>query len=151
KILQHPEYGINLVGFVDDRPKDQVSGLERLTLLGSPAELPEILRELDVERVIVAFSNDPFEQTVELVRSLHDLEVQIDVVPRLFDLVSPSAQIHTLEGIPLLGIPALHLSRSSALFKRATDVVLAAIGLVLLAPLFAVVACAIKLDSRGPV
>jgi exopolysaccharide biosynthesis polyprenyl glycosylphosphotransferase len=151
KILQHPEYGINLVGFVDDRPKEPVPGLERLTLLGSSAQLPEILRELDVERVIVAFSNDPFEHVVELVRSLYDLEVQIDVVPRLFDLVSPSAQIHTLEGIPLLGIPSLHLSRSSALFKRTMDVVLATIGLVLFAPVFALIACAIKRDSRGPI
>jgi exopolysaccharide biosynthesis polyprenyl glycosylphosphotransferase len=151
KILQHPEYGINLVGFVDDRPKEPVPGLERLTLLGSPAQLPEILRELDVERVIVAFSNDPFEHVVDLVRSLYDLEVQIDVVPRLFDLVSPSAQIHTLEGIALLGIPSLHLSRSSALFKRTMDVLLAGIGLVLFAPVFALIACAIKRDSCGPV
>jgi exopolysaccharide biosynthesis polyprenyl glycosylphosphotransferase len=151
KILQHPEYGINLVGFVDDQPKEPVPGLERLTLLGAPAELEEILRELDVERVIIAFSNEPFEQTVDLVRSLHDLEVQVDVVPRLFDLVSPSAQIHTLEGIPLLGIPQLHLSRSSKLFKRTMDVVLTTAGLILLAPLFALIACAIKLDSRGPV
>jgi exopolysaccharide biosynthesis polyprenyl glycosylphosphotransferase len=152
KILQHPEYGINLVGFIDDQPKEPVPGLERLTLLGVPAELEQILRDLDVERVIIAFSNEPFDRTVDLVRSLHDLgEVQVDVVPRLFDLVSPSTQIHTLEGIPLLGIPLLQLSRSSKLFKRTMDVVLAGAGLILLAPVFALIACAIKLDSRGPV
>jgi exopolysaccharide biosynthesis polyprenyl glycosylphosphotransferase len=150
KILQHPEYGINLVGFVDDQPKEPVPGLERLTLLGSPADLEPILRDLDVERVIVAFSNEPFERTVDLVRSLHELEVQVDVVPRLFDLVSPSTQIHTLEGIPLLGIPLLQLSRSSKLFKRTMDVVVAGAGLIVLAPLFALIGCAIKLDSRGP-
>jgi exopolysaccharide biosynthesis polyprenyl glycosylphosphotransferase len=151
KILQHPEYGINLVGFVDDQAKEPVPGLERLTLLGSPDQLAEIVRGLDVERVIVAFSNDPFERVVELIRSLHDLELQIDVVPRLFDLVSPSAQIHTLEGIPLLGIPSLHLSRSSALFKRTMDIVVAGAGLLLLAPVFALIGCAIKLEGRGPV
>src|ERR687888_1578028 len=150
KILQHREYGINLVGFVDDEPKEPVPGLERLTLLGSPAELEQILRELDIERVIVAFSNESFERTVDLVRSLHDLEVQVDVVPRLFDLVSPSVQIHTLEGIPLLGIPSLHLSRSSAVLKRMMDVALAVVGLLLFAPLFVLIACAIKLESRGP-
>jgi exopolysaccharide biosynthesis polyprenyl glycosylphosphotransferase len=151
KILQHPEYGINLVGFVDDQPKEPVLGLERLTLLGSPAELEQILRELDVERVIIAFSNEPFGDTVDLVRSLHELDVQVDVVPRLFDLVSPSTQIHTLEGIPLLGIPLLQLSRSSKLFKRTMDLVLAGAGLILFAPVFAVIAYLIKLDSRGPV
>jgi exopolysaccharide biosynthesis polyprenyl glycosylphosphotransferase len=151
KILQHPEYGINLVGFVDDQPKEPVAGLEHLTLLGSPEQLPAVVRSLDVERVIVAFSNDPFERTVDLVRSLNDSDVQVDVVPRLFELISPSAEIHTLEGIPLLGIPSLHLSRSSKLFKRTMDVVLSGAGLIVLAPLFGLIALAIKLDSRGPV
>jgi exopolysaccharide biosynthesis polyprenyl glycosylphosphotransferase len=151
KILQHPEYGINLVGFVDDQPKEQVPGLERLTILGSPSHLPEILRELDIERVIIAFSGDPYEQIVDLVRSLHDLEVQIDVVPRLFDLVTPSVAIHTLEGIPLLGIPSLHLSRSAVLFKRTLDLVVASVGLVLLAPVLLLIGVVIKLDTRGPV
>jgi exopolysaccharide biosynthesis polyprenyl glycosylphosphotransferase len=150
-ILRHPEYGINLIGFIDDQPKERTPGLEHLTLIGSPDELPAIVRLLDVERVVIAFSNDPFDRTIELVRSLADFEVQIDLVPRLFDLVSPSAQIHTLEGIPLLGIPALHLSRSSRLLKRTMDVVFAGAGLVFLAPLFGVIACLIKLDSPGPV
>jgi exopolysaccharide biosynthesis polyprenyl glycosylphosphotransferase len=151
KILQHPEYGINLAGFVDDRPKERRPGLEHLALLGSLERLPAIVRGLDIERVIVAFSNDPFERTIELVRSLKDFEVQIDIVPRLFDLVSPSAEIHTLEGIPLLGMPPLHLSRSSRLLKRAMDVTLAGAGLVLLAPVFVLIACLIKLDTPGPV
>jgi exopolysaccharide biosynthesis polyprenyl glycosylphosphotransferase len=151
KILQHPEYGINLVGFVDDRPKEQLPGLERMTILGPQDKLTEIVSGLDIERVIVAFSNDTYDRVTDLVRSLHDLEVQIDIVPRLFDLVTPSTEIHTLEGIPLLGVPQLHLSRSSRLLKRAADAVLAALGLVALAPVFLVTACLIKLDSDGPV
>jgi exopolysaccharide biosynthesis polyprenyl glycosylphosphotransferase len=151
KILQHPEYGINLVGFVDDRPKERSPGLEHLTLVGSPAGLREIVSELDIERVIVAFSNESHERTVDLVRSLNHLEVQIDIVPRLFDLVSPAAEIHTLEGIPLLSVPPLHLSRSSRLLKRTMDVVLAGAGLVVLAPVLILVAVLIKLDSRGPI
>jgi exopolysaccharide biosynthesis polyprenyl glycosylphosphotransferase len=151
KIQQHPEYGINLVGFVDDNPLDLQPGLEQLAVLGSPERLPAIVHGLDVERVVVAFSSDSFDRTVEIVRSLKDLEVQVDIVPRLFDLISPSAQIHTLEGIPLLGIPALHLSRSSRAFKRTMDVVFAGTLLVLLSPLLGLIALLIRLDSPGPV
>ena len=151
KVLRHPEYGLNVVGFVDDQPKEQRPGLESLTVLGSPDRAAEIVRELDVERVIVAFSNDPSERTIELVRSLRDVDVQIDVVPRLFDLVGPSSEIHTLEGIPLLAVPSLQLSRSSRALKRAMDMVLASLALLVLAPAFVLVALAIKLDSPGPV
>jgi exopolysaccharide biosynthesis polyprenyl glycosylphosphotransferase len=151
KLLAHPEYGINLVGFVDSQPKERRDDLAHLTLLGTPERLPELIRLLDVERVIVAFSNDSHEETLALIRSVKDLDVQIDIVPRLFEVLGTKVGIHTVEGIPLVGLPPLRLSRSSRLLKRTMDLAFSITGLLMLAPLFAVVAVAIKLDSRGPV
>jgi exopolysaccharide biosynthesis polyprenyl glycosylphosphotransferase len=151
KVLNHPEYGINLVGFVDTQPKDRRQDLEHVAVLGDSGRLPAIVRLLDVERVIVAFSNDSHEDTLELLRSVKDLEVQIDIVPRLFEFVGPGVEIHTIEGLPLVGLPPLRLSRSSRLLKRATDLTLTIPTLVVLAPLFALLALMIKIDSSGPV
>ena len=151
KLLQHPEYGINLVGFVDAAPKDRHNGLAHLTLLGPPERLPSIVRMFDIERVIIAFSNDSHEQTLELVRSLKNLSVQIDIVPRLFEIVGPSVGIHTVEGLPLVGLPPARMSRSSRLVKRSTDVAGALFGLLVTAPLFAWIAFKIKRESPGPV
>jgi exopolysaccharide biosynthesis polyprenyl glycosylphosphotransferase len=151
KLLQHPEYGANVVGLVDVRPRERLPGLRRLPLLGRPAELREIVRRYGVERVIFAFSDEPSEDTVAIVRSIKDMDVQIDIVPRLFELVGPSADIFTVEGIPLVGLPPLRLSRRAQLLKRALDLVVASLGLVLLAPFFALVALLIRLDSCGPV
>jgi len=151
KILQHPEYGINLVGFVDSAPKDRRSDLDHLTLLGAPERLRAIVKMFDIERVVIAFSNETHEATLELIRSLKDLDVQIDIVPRLFEIVGPSVGIHTLEGLPLVGLRPLRLARSSQFLKRMLDVVGSALGLLFLAPLFAVAAIAIKLTSPGPV
>jgi exopolysaccharide biosynthesis polyprenyl glycosylphosphotransferase len=151
KLLAHPEYGINLVGFVDSQPKERRDDLGHLTLLGSPERLPELIRLLDVERVIVAFSNDSHEETLSLIRSIKDYDVQIDIVPRLFEVLGTKVGIHTVEGIPLVGLPPLRLSRSSRLLKRGMDLVFSALGLLVLLPLFVAVAVLIKLDSRGPV
>jgi exopolysaccharide biosynthesis polyprenyl glycosylphosphotransferase len=151
KFLKHPEYGVNLVGFVDDRPKDQREGLEQLSILGPPSALKDIVRLLDVDRVIVAFSNDSHEQTIEVLRSLSDFYIQVDIVPRLFEIVSPTTTIHTVEGIPLIGLPPSHLSRSSRLLKRAMDICVSTVLLALSAPLLVWVAMQIKLDSPGPV
>jgi exopolysaccharide biosynthesis polyprenyl glycosylphosphotransferase len=151
KLLQHREYGINLVGFVDAEPKERRADLEHLTLLGPPERLATIIRLFDIERVLIAFSNESHHATLELIRSLKDLDVQIDIVPRLFDIVGTEIDIHTVEGLPLLGLRPLRLSHSSQLLKRSMDVLLAGIGLLVLAPLFAAVAIAIKLESPGPV
>src|SRR4051812_11156984 len=117
KVLKHPEYGLNLVGFVDDAPKERREDLEHLTLLGPLQRLPALVRMFDIERVVLAFSNDSHERTLELVRSLKDLDVQIDVVPRLFELVGPKFDVHSVEGVPLIGLPPPRLARSSKLLK----------------------------------
>jgi exopolysaccharide biosynthesis polyprenyl glycosylphosphotransferase len=151
KLLQHPEYGINLVGFVDAEPKERREDLAHLTVLGPPERLPALVRQFDVERVIFAFSRSPHEQSLDLIRSLKDLDVQVDIVPRLFDIVGPSVSIHTVEGVPLMGLPPPRLSRSSRLLKRTLDLALATAALVMFAPLFVVIGILIKIGSRGPV
>jgi exopolysaccharide biosynthesis polyprenyl glycosylphosphotransferase len=151
KLLNHREYGINLVGFVDGQPMERDDALEHLTVLGDLGELPEIVRLLDVERVIFAFSNDSHEEMLSLIRRLNALNVQVDVVPRFFDVLSPGAGVHTVEGLPMIGLPPMRLGRSSMLLKRAVDVVGAGAGLVLFSPLMLSVALLIKADGEGPV
>jgi exopolysaccharide biosynthesis polyprenyl glycosylphosphotransferase len=151
KLLQHPEYGINLVGFVDAAPKERRPDLHHLTVLGTPDELPQIVRTLGIERAIFAFSRAAFEENLELIQSLRHREVQVDIVPRLFEAIGPKVGVHTLEGLPLIGLPPVVLGPSSRLLKRSFDVIGASIGLILAAPLFAMIAFLIRRDSPGPV
>ena len=151
KLLKHPEYGINLLGFVDDAPKERREDLEHLTLLGPVDRLPALVHLFDVERVVIAFSQDSHERALDLIRSMKDMDIQIDIVPRLFELVGPNFDMHSVEGTPLLGLPPPRLSRSSMLLKRTFDLALTIPGLVVLAPLFALIAVLIKRDSAGPV
>ena len=85
------------------------------------------------------------------IRAIRDLDVQIDIVPRYFEVFGGGAEVHTLEGIPLVGLRPTRLSRSSRILKRTFDLAAATLGLLFLAPLFAAVALCIKLESRGPV
>jgi exopolysaccharide biosynthesis polyprenyl glycosylphosphotransferase len=151
KLRQHPEYGLNIVGFFDDQPKERQPGLGDLNIMGSPEQLAEMVRPLEIERVVIAFSNDSHQETLDLIRSIKDLDVQIDIVPRLFEVIGSNVSMHTAEGMPMIGLPPLRLSRSSLLAKRLLDVLVSLTGLVVLAPLLAGIAIGIKLDSRGPV
>jgi exopolysaccharide biosynthesis polyprenyl glycosylphosphotransferase len=153
KLLQHPEYGLDLVGFVDTSPRERRPELDHLHLLGAQDRLAELVVELDVERVIVAFANERDGDTVAIVRALNELDrdVQVDIVPRLYELVGPKAFVHDVEGLPLVGVPPVRLPRSSRFFKRALDILGAATGLLLTVPLFVVFAILIKRDSAGPV
>lgn len=149
KLQHHPEYGVNLVGFVNgaEHYGERVAGLP---VLGEPADLLDLVQRYGVDRVVIACNADD-EYLLEIARSLNDQDIQVDVLPRLFELMSPGVSIHTVEGLPLVGLPPFRLSQSTQLLKRASDVILSTLGLLVLSPLFALVAVAIKLDSRGPV
>jgi lipopolysaccharide/colanic/teichoic acid biosynthesis glycosyltransferase len=66
-------------------------------------------------------------------------------------VVGPNADVHTLESLPLLSLPAASLGPSSRMIKRAMDIVGATLALVLTAPLFAYIAWKVKRSSPGPV
>jgi len=152
KFIKHPEYGINLVGFVDRRPRERRSDLpEHLTILGPPERLREIVARLDVERVVFSFSDEATTDTLQLIRELNELNVHVDVVPRLFELLGPNVGIHMVEGTALVSMPPSRLTPIGRLIKRAIDIVGASAVLILAAPLMALLSWCIKRDSPGPV
>jgi exopolysaccharide biosynthesis polyprenyl glycosylphosphotransferase len=151
KLLRHPEYGINVVGFIDSEPKERHGTVGDLSILGPPERLPAVIRAFDIERVIVAFSRQSHDHVLDLIRSTTSAFVQVDIVPRYFELIGPGTSTSTIEGIPVIGLPPRALGLSSRLMKRTMDLVVAVAGLALLTPFFVVAAVLIKLDSSGPV
>jgi len=151
KVLRHPEYGINLLGFVDEVPTRRRGDLGDLSLLGRIDELPMVVRELDVDRVIVAFDSNDRARLMRDLRPLRHRNVQVDVVPRLFDIVGPGAEVHAIEGVHLVGLPPVRLPLGSRVAKRSFDVFGSLAGIILLLPLFVFIAVGIKRDSEGPV
>jgi exopolysaccharide biosynthesis polyprenyl glycosylphosphotransferase len=151
KIEKHPEYGLRCVGFVDKDDRAAGSGNGKTHLIGTTNDLPRLVHEYGVHRVAIAFSTDSHDQTLGVIRSMQGNDVQIDIVPRMFEVLGANVQLHTIEGLPLLGLSSPSLSGSSKFLKRSLDLVTAGLGLLVLTPTFVVVAIAIKLDSRGPV
>jgi len=151
KAIQHPEYGITIVGFVDRQPGEDRSDLDHVPFLGFPEQLGSLIAEHGVQRVVIAFPRLGTEQTLELVQELRRHRVQIDIVPRLFDVFGPTTRIHTIEGLHLVGLTPPRLTSTTLLIKRTIDVVGAGLLLFLTAPVFAVIAWRIKRGSPGPV
>jgi exopolysaccharide biosynthesis polyprenyl glycosylphosphotransferase len=150
KIEKHSEYGLRVVGFVD-RDDRGLAANGKTPFIGTTDGLPALVREYGVQRVAIAFSTDSHDQTLRVIRSMQDTDVQIDIVPRMFEVLGTNVQLHTIEGLPLVGLPSTHLSGSSRFLKRSLDLTASLLGLVLLSPLFFASAIAIKLDSRGPI
>ncbi len=151
KLLKHQEYNLRVVGFLDDQPYVLRPDLGDLDVLGGEDGLVEAIRQYDVARVVLAFSRRPADQVLDMIRSSGLQDVHLSIVPRYFEIIAANAGVTDVEGIPVLEVPAVRLSRAARASKRAFDIVLTTLLLLMLAPMFVIVALAIRLDSRGPV
>jgi exopolysaccharide biosynthesis polyprenyl glycosylphosphotransferase len=149
KLAARPEYGIRVVGFVDDDPLTDHIG--DAPYLGETDELERLVHLHGVHRVILAFSRAGDSRGVDLVRRCNQVGVQVDVVPRLYEVLGSKTQVHELDGLPLVSLHAPRLPRSARMVKRVLDLVVAALMLAILSPLFAYIALRIKLEAPGPV
>jgi exopolysaccharide biosynthesis polyprenyl glycosylphosphotransferase len=151
KFLQHPEYGVNFAGFLDDQPRERRSDLQDITILGATDDLRDVVERKQIDRIIVAFSNDRHDRTLDLIRSLEGVPVRVDIVPRLFEAFGHQVALDSVEALPLISLRRTRHGRLGLTIKRTGDIVGAAAGLALTAPLFAYAASRIHRESPGPV
>jgi exopolysaccharide biosynthesis polyprenyl glycosylphosphotransferase len=114
-------------------------------------ELRRVIGEQDVQRMILAPAGAAGDETLEIIRLAKALGVRVSVVPRLFEVVGSSVEFDHLDGLTMLGVRRFGLTRSSRTLKRGFDLAGATVGLLSVAPLFAAIALAVRLDSRGPI
>jgi exopolysaccharide biosynthesis polyprenyl glycosylphosphotransferase len=115
------------------------------------AEIRDLAQTLDVHRAIIAPRSVDAGEMLNLVRTLKAVGVRVSVLPRLLEVVGSSVEFDDLHGVTVMGVRRFDLTRSSAAFKRAFDLLGASLGLLAISPVLVVIAAAVKLDSRGPV
>lgn len=151
KLSKHREYRIHLVGFVDDGAPAASNGGPDLPIVGALVDLEQLIQRENVSRVLLAFSRARHEDFLTITRICNQYGVRVNIVPRLFEVLSPRAGVDDLEGIPLLDVAHVELSQVNMFVKRTFDLIVGGTMTLLCLPLFAAIAIAIKVDTPGPV
>jgi len=126
-------------------------GRLRTETLAAPEAFAEVVRQLDVDRVIIAPLGTDTSETVQLIRIAKAVGVRVSVLPRMFEVVGSAVEFDEVAGMTMLGVRRFGLSRSSRAIKRAFDLLGAGLVTLAVGPLLALIALAVKLDSSGPV
>ncbi len=142
--------GLNatVVGWVD-READPGELGERL--LGGVDDLPGLVEQHRIERIIVAPRQLGGEDVVDVIRLATACGVRVAVFPRMLEVIGTAVEFDDLGGQLLLAVRGFGLSPSSRLLKRSFDALATSLMLMLLAPVLIAIAVAIKSTSRGPV
>ncbi len=149
KIRLHEEFGLRVVGMLEAEP--EAAEYRGVPVVGSLADAARLVRKRKVDQVYVALPLSAHEQILQLLRDLAHEIVEVKVVPDLLQYITLGAGVEDLDGVPIVNLSRIPLEGFPAVVKRTFDILFAGACLLLFAPLFPIIALAVRLTSPGPI
>ena len=149
-IVAQPDLGYQIIGFVDDHYERGHTDIGRFKALGGTDQLPNLLREHSVDEVILTLPWSARKKIMNIMELCQRQTIAIKIVPDLFQLSLSRVAIDDIGGVPTIAVREIKIGMWDAVLKRAIDLVLGILVLVLIAPILLIVAIAVRIDSPGP-
>ena len=156
-VLKYPALGYKVIGFVKVGSKsatafrvkeDEYKGIP---ILGTMKELSMLIKKYTVSEVLIGLDPSERKQLTDILRQCDSVDVGMKIMPDLYDIVSGQARISSLYGLPLMEVRPQLMKPWEEVAKRTLDALFSLSVLIAGLPLWILIACFIKLDSRGPV
>lgn len=143
-------YGNRFVGFVPVKKRDTYPLLDRLPCMGSLTDLKDIIRSEGTEEVIIALESGEHKELERILSKLEGVDVIVKVIPDMYDIIAGSVRMDAIYGTPLIQIERDLMPQWQVVVKRGADIVLSALALLVLSPIYLLTVMAVKWDSPGP-
>ena len=145
-LRRRPDVGVHMLGIVGDKPDDDGG----IAWLGGFEELRGILDREPVDLVLIAVPHGESGRLATILSDIGDDPVGIHLLPDVYGLASMRGGIEEFEGVPIIHLRESPLYGWNGVLKRALDLIVGGVALVVLSPVLLLVAIAVKLTSRGP-
>src|SRR5262249_30240368 len=140
--------GIKNLGFVEDQPNRWTSDLD---ILGTTADLPRIVEKYGVEHVFIALPLSRYHEARRVFETLSQTVVEVRLVAGVPNLAGLSLTTTNIDGLPVIGLRESPHFGLNVVVKRAMDIALSLLALLLVSPVMLLIATIIKLTSPGPI
>ena len=148
---RRPDLSYDLLCIFDDRTPDRLSLPDDVALRGPLQELPAFIDQHGVKDVFVTLPLTSQPRILNLMQMLQNTTASLYYVPDVFGVTVIQGRLEDMGGLPVVGLHLTPFSGINGLLKRASDLVLAALILILISPVLLVVALGVKFSSPGPV
>ncbi len=149
RLATHPEARLHLAGYL--APPGEAATAAGLPRLGTVADIERVAAEQQVERVIVTEQEMGEPAAERLIEECKAAGLALTFLPRHYGLLGPGIELNRLAELPVLDFRFSDPPRSTIAMKRAMDIAVSAVLLVLLSPLLLAISALILLDSGRPV
>jgi exopolysaccharide biosynthesis polyprenyl glycosylphosphotransferase len=145
-----PEYGCVAVGFLSDSPGEVGRAYHQVPVIGTFHDLPRLV-ESHIDLVVLCLPSHLEPHADKLLHELRNTTVDVKLIPSLALTETLGLEAYMFEGLPMVTLQAARVQGWDHALKRAVDVLGAAAALILSAPVWLLIAVAIKLTSPGPI
>lgn len=149
RIDKFPELGLRIVGIITHE-SSTLKEIKGKPILGHFKDLKEIVKKYRPDQLLIALPRHQYVDLDRILSLLKDETMNIQLVPDVHEYVTLGCEVEDFDGLPIVNINDSPLAGWGALAKRLTDILAASLALITLSPLFAFIAGAIKLTSKGP-
>jgi putative colanic acid biosysnthesis UDP-glucose lipid carrier transferase len=150
-VERHPNLFMAVRGFFDDRTDERIPAAMRHPMLGKTDELAQYVRQHGIKMIFISQPISAQPRIRKLIDELQDTTASVYFLPDVYIFDLMQARFDNVGGMPVIAICETPFMGLNSTIKRASDIVLASLILLLLAPLMLVVAIAVKMSSPGPV
>ena len=151
KINKHPEWGINVLGIVDDEPGRGVEKVSGVDIIGTLEDISDVLHRHTVDEVIFVVPRSRLDHIEDAIATCETEGIKATVAVDLFDFKIAKAHQTDIDGIPFLTFETTFAKEWQLFVKRVIDIIISSALMIILSPLYLVVATLIKLTSPGSV
>jgi len=148
KMRFHQEFGFRITGMLGDDVDTTYRGVP---VVGTLDDARAFIRRFSVDQIYIALPLSAHEEILRLLNEVANEIVEIKVVPDLLQHITLRASVEDLEGVPIVNLSATPMRGFTGSIKRALDIAAALASIALFAPLFPLIAAAIRLSSAGPI
>jgi exopolysaccharide biosynthesis polyprenyl glycosylphosphotransferase len=143
--------GFKILGFLSLEEQSENRFYGKLKHFGDVERLKEVVESRKVEEVLIALDKPDHERFLKIIDACSDTRASIKVVPDMYDYMVGSVKMSNVLGTALIEVFPQIMAPWEAFVKRAIDIVASFFALILLSPVFAVIAAAIRINSQGPI
>lgn len=143
--------GLNFIGFAYVDQQDDYQMEQFVPNLGSASNIRQIITDHKIEEIVIAIESREHCKIAEIINKLYGVKVIVKVIPDMYDMLIGKVRISSIIGMPLIEINQNIVPVWQTFVKRLLDVIFSILALLLLLPLYIVLAVLVKMSSPGPI
>lgn len=150
KLKRFPEIGIQVLGVIAP-PNSDLKEIQGVPVIGDYSRIIERMKEFHPDQVLISLPRRHSSELDTILKALKDEPVDIQLIPDIHDYVTIGCAVEDFDGLPIVRLNDSPLDGLGSIVKRATDFVLALLGLIGIFPILLFIAILVKVSSKGPI